>query len=81
MTKLLNGILGCVDGKPYKVKVICKDLVNSEQKFILEYKRTRFSKWRIMLKEDGTPVTYSAYLEAAAGAYIASITSLKFFNN
>jgi hypothetical protein len=80
MTKLIDNILGTVEGKPFKVKVVCKDL-NGENRFLLEYKRTRFSKWRTILNIDSTPVSYETYLEAAAGAYMASITSLKFFNN
>ena len=81
MAKFIDIILGTVEGKPFKVKVVCKELVNNGNRFILEYKRTRFSKWRIMENEEGEPVSYETYLEAAAGAYIASITSLRFYNN
>lgn len=79
MTKIIDSILGSIEGKPFKVKVVCR-LVEGENRFILEYKRTRFSRWRTLENKEGEPVSYETYVEAAAGAYIASITSLKFYN-
>lgn len=79
MAKIIDSILGSIEGKPFKVKVVCR-IIEGENRFILEYKRTRFSRWRILENKEGKPVSYETYMEAAAGAYIASITSLKFYN-
>lgn len=79
MTKIIDSILGSIEGKPFKVKVVCR-IIKGENRFILEYKRTRFSRWKTLKNEEGKPVSYETYVEAAAGAYIASITSLKFYN-
>lgn len=39
------------------------------------------SKYRPVTDPNGNPMRYGTYVEAAAAAYMASITSLKFFNS
>ena len=81
MLKLLKELTERIQGKrPYKTKVVCES-IDGENKFTLYYKRFRVSRYRYVTDSNGEPVRYNTYCEAAAAAYMASITSMKFFNN
>lgn len=81
MLKFLKELTERIQGKrPYKTKVVCES-IDGESKFTLYYKRFRVSRYRYVIDCNGEPVRYDTYLEAAAAAYMASITSMKFFNN
>jgi hypothetical protein len=73
-----DGVISVNGKKPYRVRVVCK--ADSRYRFILEYKRYWFSKWRNVVDIEGNTMEYETYVEAAAAAYMTSITSLKFFN-
>ena len=66
--------------RPYKTKVVCES-IEGENKFALYYKKFCLSKYRQVKDLGGNPMLYDTYVEAAAAAYMASITSLKFFNS
>lgn len=66
--------------RPYKTKVVCEN-IDGENKFALYYKKYHLSKYRQVKDSNGNPMLYKTYVEAAAAAYMASITSLKFFNS
>ncbi len=81
MLKFLKELTERIQGKrPYKTKVVCES-IDEGNKFTLYYKRFRFSRYRHVTDPNGEPMRYATYLEAAAAAYMASITSMKFFNN
>lgn len=81
MLKFLKELGSKLDGKrPYKTKVVCEN-IEGENKFTLYYKRFALSKYRQVTDPNGEPMRYNSYVEAAAAAYMASITSLKFFNS
>lgn len=80
MLKFLKELKSKLDGKhPYKTKVVCEN-IKGENKFTLYYKRFALSKYRLVKDPNGNPMLYETYLEAAAAAYMASITSLRFYN-
>lgn len=66
--------------RPYKTKVVCEN-IDKGNIFTLYYKRFALSKYRQVTDPNGEPMRYNSYVEAAAAAYMASITSLRFFNN
>lgn len=80
MLKFLKELRSKIEGKrPYKTKVVCEN-IKGENKFALYYKRFALSKYRRVTDPTGSPMVYTTYLEAAAAAYMASITSLRFYN-
>ena len=80
MLKFLKELTSKLDGKrPYKTKVVCES-INEGNRFTLYYKRFWFSKYRPVNDPNGNRLEYDTYVAAAAAAYMASITSLKFFN-
>ena len=80
MLKFLKELMSKLDGKrPYKTKVVCEN-IEGENKFTLYYKKFALSKYRQVMDPNGNPMLYETYLEAAAAAYMASITSLRFYN-
>jgi hypothetical protein len=81
MLKFLKELDEKLKGKrPYKTKVVCESIAEGNR-FTLYYKRFIFSKYRYVTDPNGEPMRYATYLEAAAAAYMASITSMRFFNN
>lgn len=81
MLKFLKALTSRPNGRrPYKTKVVCEN-INAGNGFTLYYKRCILSKYRPVTDPNGNPMRYATYVEAAAAAYMASITSLKFFNS
>ena len=81
MLKFLRELASKFDERrPYKTKVVYKS-IDGKSKFALYYKKFHLSKYRQVKDSNGNPMLYETYVEAAAAAYMASITSLKFFNS
>lgn len=89
MLKFLKALTSRLNGRrPYKTKVVCESVINAGNEtephfygFTIYYKRFMLSKYRPVTDPNGNPMRYGTYVEAAAAAYMASITSLKFFNS
>ena len=81
MLKFLKELVTKISEKrPYKTKVVCES-IDEGNGFTLYYKRFAFSRYKPVTDSNGDPVKYATYVEAAAAAYMASITSMRFFNN